>query len=83
MAWVDAPDAVFVDGDVLNNSPVHVAIDAGATHIISLEVEPLGVTDARGVDDRKQNYTLLKTAVDTFSALLGLSTSEDIRSTVT
>jgi len=24
----------FVDGGVLNNSPIHVALDAGATHII-------------------------------------------------
>ncbi len=74
---------VFVDGGVLNNSPVHIAIDAGATHMISLEVEPLGVTPALDVDDRKQNYNLLGTAIETFSALLELSTSEDIRRTVT
>ena len=74
---------VFVDGGVLNNSPVHIAIDAGATHMISLEVEPLGTTQALDVDDRKQNYNLLETAIETFSALLELSTSEDIRRTVT
>ncbi len=74
---------VFVDGGVLNNSPVHIAIDAGATHMISLEVEPLGVTRALDVDDREQNYNLLGTAIETFSALLELSTSEDIRRTVT
>ena len=74
---------VFVDGGVLNNSPVHVAIDAGATHMISLEVESLAVTRALDVDDRKQNYNLLGTAIETFSALLELSTSEDIRRTVT
>ena len=28
----------FVDGGVLNSSPIHIAIDAGATHVISLEV---------------------------------------------
>ena len=74
---------VFVDGGVLNNSPVHIAIDAGATHMISLEVEPLGRTRPLDVDDRKQNYNLLGTAIETFAALLELSTSEDIRRTVT
>ena len=74
---------VFVDGGVLNNSPVHIAIDAGATHMISLEVEPLGRTRPLEVDDRKQNYNLLGTAIETFAALLELSTSEDIRRTVT
>ncbi len=74
---------VFVDGGVLNNRPVHIAIDAGATHMISLEVEPLGRTRPLEVDDRKQNYNLLGTAIETFSALLELSTSEDIRRTVT
>ena len=31
----------FVDGGVLNNSPVNVTVDAGATHIISIELDPL------------------------------------------
>jgi len=31
----------FVDGGVLNNTPIHIAIDAGATHVISFELEPL------------------------------------------
>ena len=51
--------------------------------MISLEVESLAVTRALDVDDRKQNYNLLGTAIETFSALLELSTSQDIRRTVT
>ena len=30
----------FVDAGVMSNSPIHIAIDAGRTHVISLEVLP-------------------------------------------
>ena len=73
----------FVDGGVLNNSPVHIAIDAGATHIISLELEPLDPVEPLEVDDRDGGYNLLETAVTTFSTLLKLSTRGDIRRTTT
>jgi len=73
----------FVDGGVLNNSPVHIAIDAGATHIISLELEPLDPVKPLEVDDRDAGYNLLETAVTTFSTLLKLSTRGDIRRTTT
>ena len=71
----------LVDGGALN-SPVHVAIDAGATHVISLELEPLGSTDALGVDDRGESYNLLREGITTFSTLLGLSTQGDIHRTI-
>jgi len=73
----------FVDGGVLNNSPVHIAIDAGATHVISLELEPLDPVKPLEVDDRDGGYNLLETAVTTFSTLLKLSTRGDIRRTTT
>ena len=73
----------FVDGGVLNNSPVHIAIDAGATHIISLELEPLDPVEPLEVDDRDGGYNLLETAVTTFSTLLKLSTRGDIRRATT
>ena len=42
----------FVDGGVLNNSPIHIAVDAGATHVISLETQPFskdGASRGRGL----------------------------------
>ena len=73
----------FVDGGVLNNSPVHIAIDAGATHIISIEPEPLDPVQPLEVDDRDRGYNLLETALTTFSTVLTLSTRGDIRRTTT
>ena len=73
----------FVDGGVLNNSPVHIAIDAGATHVISLEPEPLDPVQPLEVDDRDGGYNLLETALTTFSTVLTLSTRGDIRRTTT
>lgn len=70
----------MVDGGVLS-SPIHIAIDAGATHIISIELDRLEPTDPLDVDDRAGTYNLLEVGIMTFSTLLGLSTQEDIRRT--
>jgi predicted acylesterase/phospholipase RssA len=71
----------FVDGGVLNNAPVHIAIDAGATHVLSFELNPLldrgplhASTSARGGEPR-----LVGNLVRTFETLLDMATDEDIR----
>ncbi len=72
----------FVDGGVLNNSPIHVAIDAGATHVISLEIRPFESTDPLSVDGRgRDGYALLETAVATFTTVLERATDGDVRRT--
>jgi len=73
----------FVDGGVLNNSPLHLAIDAGATHIISLEVDPLTVRDPLKVDDKAQGYNVLEAGVTTFTTLIDRAIERDVRRTVT
>ena len=70
----------FVDGGVLNNSPVHVAIDAGATHVISLEILPFEQKDPLARNERPaRGYTLLEAALATFTTVLERATHEDIR----
>ena len=72
----------FVDGGVLNNSPVHVAIDAGATHVISLEIRPFEQKDPLASDARPSGgYGLLGAALATFTTVLERATREDIRRT--
>ncbi len=70
----------FVDGGVLNNAPIHVAIDAGATHILSIELDPLLETRPLGVDtDAKTSEPrMIGNLIKTFEALLNMATSEDI-----
>ena len=72
----------FVDGGVLNNSPVHVAIDAGATHVISLETLPFEKRDPLADDDRGgRGYLLLEAALAAFTTVLERATDEDVRRT--
>ena len=72
----------LVDGGVLNNSPIHIAIDAGATHVISLETQPLSKHGrARKGDRRRKAYGLLEAALATFTTVLERATDEDIRRT--
>ncbi len=72
----------FVDGGVLNNSPIHVAIDSGATHVISLEIRPFENTDPTKVEGRdRSGYELLEAAVATFTTVLERATDEDVRRT--
>lgn len=73
----------FVDGGVLDNSPIHIAIDAGATHVISLEMHPLERRGPMDSDERgKAEYGLFQAALKTFTAVLDRATTEDIRRTV-
>ncbi len=73
----------FVDGGVLDNSPIHIAIDAGATHVISLEMQPLEQHDPMESDERgKAEYSLFQAALETFTAVLDRATAEDVRRTV-
>ncbi len=73
----------FVDGGVLNNSPVHLAIDAGATHIITLELEPMEQAEPLDKNDKGRRYNLIEAGVTTFTTLLRRSIDKDIRRTVT
>ena len=73
----------FVDGGVLNNSPIHLSIDAGATHIISLELDPLQTQDPLQADDRGRFYNILEAGVTTFTTLLDRAIERDMRRTVT
>ena len=73
----------FVDGGVLNNSPIHLAIDASASHVISIELDPLVVTDPLSADDRNEVFNFLETGITTFTTLLRRAIERDIRRTVT
>ena len=73
----------FVDGGVLNNSPLHLAIDSGATHIISLELDPLRKERPLDADDTGERYNLLEAGVTTFTTLLRRAIERDVRRTVT
>ena len=73
----------FVDGGVLNNSPIHLSIDAGATHIVSLELDPLETADPLAADDRGKAYNILEAGVTTFTTLLDRAIERDMRRTVT
>lgn len=72
----------FVDGGVLNNSPVHIAIDAGATHVISLEILPFDNARPLEVDEAEKGAgSLLQSAVAAFTTVLERATDVDIRRT--
>ncbi len=72
----------FVDGGVLNNSPIHVAIDAGATHVISLEIRPFETGDPLDVEvGERDGYEILEAAVATFTTVLERATDGDVRRT--
>lgn len=72
----------FVDGGVLHTSPIHIAIDAGATHVISLEILPFGEKHSLQSDETgEEGYGALNAAMTTFATVLERATEEDIRHT--
>jgi len=73
----------FLDGGVLNNSPLHLAIDAGATHILSLELDPMIEIDPLDAQDEGAGFNLLEAGVVTFAALLDRAVERDMRRTIT
>lgn len=73
----------FLDGGVLNNSPLHLAIDGGATHILSLELDPLIEVDPLEAEDTGSDFNLLEAGVVTFAALLDRAVERDMRRTIT
>jgi hypothetical protein len=73
----------FVDGGVLNNSPIHLAIDSASSHVISIELDPLTVSDPLSADDRNEVFNFLETGITTFTTLLRRAIERDIRRTVT
>ena len=68
---------------MLNNSPIHLAIDASASHVISIELDPLVVEDPLKTDDRNETFNFLETGVTTFTTLLRRAIERDVRRTVT
>jgi predicted acylesterase/phospholipase RssA len=68
----------FVDGGLLNNTPIHVAIDAGATHVISFELEPLRQVTAFQYLAEGNPPSIGRNILQTFEALVAHSTSEGI-----
>ena len=73
----------FLDGGVLNNSPLHLAIDAGASHIVSLELDPLNQVEPLSVNDDGEAINLLEAGVASYAALLDRAIERDMRRTVT
>lgn len=72
----------FVDGGVMNNSPIHIAIDAGATHVISLEILPHDSSAELSPDERgRGGYLLLEAALATLTTVLERATKLDVRRT--
>jgi predicted acylesterase/phospholipase RssA len=68
-----------VDGGVLNNSPIHVAIDLDATHVISLELDPLVDQGTFQAEAPEAPMNLPQNLSGTLATLLRQTTSEDIR----
>lgn len=73
----------FLDGGVLNNSPLHLAIDGGASHIISLELDPLTEIHPLDAEDAGAGLNVLEAGVVTFAALLDRAVERDMRRTIT
>jgi|GEM_PF-6207328 len=69
----------FVDGGVLNNTPIHIAIDAGATHVISFELEPLRRHGTFMYLAEGEPPNLGRNVIQTFETLLANSTRQGIR----
>ena len=66
----------------MNNSPVHIAIDAGATHVISLEILPHDSSDELRPDQRgRGRYLLLEAALATLTTVLERAIKQDVRRT--
>jgi hypothetical protein len=72
----------FVDGGVLNNSPMNVAVDARATHVISIELDPLRAPSPLGTQAEGGEPSLPANVAATFATLLNMATTEDIYRTV-
>lgn len=75
----DVVEHDFVDGGVLNNTPIHIAIDAGATHVISFELEPLRRRGAFMYLAEREPPNLGRNVAQTFETLLSSSTRQGIR----
>jgi len=73
----------FVDGGVLNNSPIHLAIDSACSHVVSIELDPLTIKAPLSADDRNEDFNFLETGITTFTTLLRRAIERDIRRTVT
>jgi len=72
----------FVDGGVLNNSPMNVAVDARATHVISIELDPLHAEPPLRIPSGGAEPNVVQNVARTFYTLLTLATTEDIYKTV-
>ena len=76
---------LYVDGGVFDNSPLDIAALAGATHSISIELDPLVgdlVDDPGWVDQTSRYYDLGDIAGASFNAMLGGTLASNIRRAV-
>lgn len=61
-------EQVMVDGGVMNNSPVDVALALGATHIISFELRPLLDFTTGWIQTDPQHYNMVSAYTSSFDA---------------
>jgi predicted acylesterase/phospholipase RssA len=73
----------FVDGGVLNNSPMNVAVDAGATHVLSIELDPLRESPPLAAPEASGGEPPVPVNLgETLATLLNMATTEDVYRTV-
>ena len=72
----------FVDGEVTNNSPVHIATDAGGTHVASLEIQPCDSShELRPAPRGRSRYLLLEAALASLGTVLERAIKREVRRT--
>ncbi|MDQ1700744.1 MAG: Patatin-like phospholipase, partial [Frankiaceae bacterium] len=70
----------FVDGGVADNSPIDVAVAAGATHVLSIELAPLGAwTYDLPARDTRSSRTMLNVYNDSFDASMQACIASGLR----
>lgn len=70
---------IFTDGGVLNNSPINVAIDAGATHVISLELGNICMLPFNEFSSQEgAKFSMGETFFRSFSTSMTVSLEKDI-----
>ncbi len=75
-AQMDTFNHTVVDGGVLDGTPYDIAVNAGATHIVSFELEP--VLNYISNPDRKPTGNFVDVYTDSFNALMTRSTNRMI-----
>lgn len=70
----------FVDGGVADNSPIDIAVSAGASHVLSIELSPLGAwTYDLPAHDIRSPRTMLNVYSDSFDASMQACIASGLR----